>query len=83
MRNRPDGFEIYIVNVKTIRTIFVAFLEKLNFISLCIQMVFNRQFSKENIHTSGYKSGSSSIFRLAVVSLWQKSTIRWHSSAAV
>ena len=42
-----------------------------------------RQFSKENIHTSGYKSGSSSIFRLAVVSLWQKSTIRWHSSAAV
>ena len=32
--NRPYGFEIYIVNVKTIRTIahiFVAFSEKLNF----------------------------------------------------
>ena len=33
--NRPYGFEIYLVNVKTIRTIaqiFVAFSEKLNFI---------------------------------------------------
>ena len=36
MRNRPYGFEIYLVNVKTIRTIaqiFVAFSEKLNFIN--------------------------------------------------
>ena len=35
VRNRPYGFEIYLVNVKTIRTIaqiFVAFSEKLNFI---------------------------------------------------
>ena len=34
MRNRPYGFEIYLVNVKTLRTIaqiFVAFSEKLNF----------------------------------------------------
>ena len=34
MRNRPYGFEIYLVNVKTIKTIaqiFVAFSEKLNF----------------------------------------------------
>ena len=34
MRNRPYGFEIYLVNVKTIRQIaqiFVAFSEKLNF----------------------------------------------------
>ena len=34
MRNRPYGFDIYLVNVKTIRTIaqnFVAFSEKLNF----------------------------------------------------
>ena len=34
MRNRPHGFDIYLVNVKTIRTIahiFVAFSEKLNF----------------------------------------------------
>ena len=34
MRNRPDGFDIYLVNVKTIRTIahiFVVFSEKLNF----------------------------------------------------
>ena len=34
MRNRPYGFEIYLVNVKTMRTIapiFVAFSEKLNF----------------------------------------------------
>ena len=32
--NRPYGFEIYLVNVKTLRTIaqiFVAFSEKLNF----------------------------------------------------
>ena len=34
MRSRPYGFEIYLVNVKTMRTIaqiFVAFSEKLNF----------------------------------------------------
>ena len=34
LRNRPYGFEIYLVNVKTIRTIaqiFVAFSEKMNF----------------------------------------------------
>ena len=34
VRNRPYGFEIYLVNVKTIRTIaqiFVAFSEKLIF----------------------------------------------------
>ena len=34
VRNRPYGFEIYLVNVKTIRMIaqiFVAFSEKLNF----------------------------------------------------
>ena len=34
VRNRPYGFEIYLVYVKTIRTIakiFVAFSEKLNF----------------------------------------------------
>ena len=34
VRNRPYGFEIYLVNVKPIRTIaqiFVAFSEKLNF----------------------------------------------------
>ena len=32
--NRPYGFEIYLVNVKTLKTIaqiFVAFSEKLNF----------------------------------------------------
>ena len=36
MRNRPYGFEIYLVNVTTIGTIahtFVAFSEKLNFTS--------------------------------------------------
>ena len=34
VRNRPYGFEIYLVNVKTMGTIaqiFVAFSEKLNF----------------------------------------------------
>ena len=34
VRNRPYGFEIYLVNVETMRTIaqiFVAFSEKLNF----------------------------------------------------
>ena len=34
VRNHPYGFEIYLVNIKTIRTIaqiFVAFSEKLNF----------------------------------------------------
>ena len=38
MRNRPYGFEIYLVNVKTMRTIvqmFVAFSEKLNFNNTC------------------------------------------------
>ena len=35
MRHSPDGFDIYLVNVKIIRRmaqIFVAFSEKLNFI---------------------------------------------------
>ena len=35
MRNHPYGFEIYLVNVKTMRTIaqiFVVFSKKLNFI---------------------------------------------------
>ena len=34
MRNRPYGFDIYLVNLKTMRMIaqiFVAFSEKLNF----------------------------------------------------
>ena len=34
VRNRPYGFEIYLANVKTVRTIaqiFVAFAEKLDF----------------------------------------------------
>ena len=37
MSNPPDGFDIYLVNVKTIRTIahiFVVFSEKLNFINM-------------------------------------------------
>ena len=37
MRNRPDGFDIYFMNLKTIRTIaniFVVFLEKLTFMVL-------------------------------------------------
>ena len=39
VRNHPYGFEIYLVNVKTIRTIaqiFVAFSEKLNFNMHCL-----------------------------------------------
>ena len=42
MRNRPYGFEIYLVNVKTIRMIaqiFVAFSEKLNFTTCLIRLV--------------------------------------------
>ena len=38
MRNRPHGFDIYLVNVKTMRLIakiFVAFSEKLNFMDKC------------------------------------------------
>ena len=34
MHNLPDGFDVYLINVKTIRKIaqiFVAFSEKLNF----------------------------------------------------
>ena len=50
MRNRPYGFEIYLVNVKTIRTIahiFVAFSEKLNFIMARVRylMVNGLKFS--------------------------------------
>ena len=39
MRNHPDGFDIYLVNVKTIRKIghiFLVFSEKLNFTILSI-----------------------------------------------
>ena len=38
VRNRPYGFEIYLVNIKTIRKIsqiFVGFSEKLNFNWVC------------------------------------------------
>ena len=44
VRNRPYGFEIYLVKVKTIRTIahiFVAFSEKLN-------LKVNNQFVQHN-----------------------------------
>ena len=40
VHNLPYGFKIYLVNVKTIRTIlhiFVAFLEKLSFIHIHIK----------------------------------------------
>ena len=43
VRNRPYGFEIYLVNVKTIRTIaqiFVAFSEKLNFTKFVFMIFF-------------------------------------------
>ena len=43
VRNRPYGFEIYLVNAKTIRTIvqiFVAFSEKLNFINFSVDPLF-------------------------------------------
>ena len=51
MHNRPYGFEIYLVNVKTIRTIahiFVIFSEKLNF--------------KEKIDKEDLKIGNLSMF---------------------
>ena len=44
MRNRPYGFEIYLVNIKTIRTIahiFVAFSEKLNFSNKSVSFFFS------------------------------------------
>ena len=46
-RNRPHGFEIYLVMVKTMWTIaqiFVAFSKKLNFTSLFREVVRNRIF---------------------------------------
>ena len=46
MRNRPYGFEIYLVNIKTIWTIaqiFVAFSEKLNFKQFRFAPSFNNQ----------------------------------------
>ena len=52
MRNRPYGFEIYLVNFKTISTIahiFVIFLEKLNF--------------KEKIDKEDLKIGNLSMFK--------------------
>ena len=54
MGNRPYGFEIYSVNVKTIRTIaqiLVAFSGKLNFntLSLNTQLCFVRIFMKQTL----------------------------------
>ena len=46
MRNRPYGFEIYLINVKTMRTIalvLVAFSEKLNFKGLGITVIEKRK----------------------------------------
>ena len=66
MRNRPYGFEIYLVNVKTIRTIaqsFVAFSEKLNFklgsehyheifsLKWCLHFHDNHQIGSANVNT--------------------------------
>ena len=46
MRNSPYGFEIYLVNVKTMRTIapiFVASSEKLNFKNLALNDLQRQQ----------------------------------------
>ena len=58
MRNLPDGFDIYLVNVKTMRQIahiFVAFSEKLNFIrqNLILMCLLNVRLRKSDfIQTS-------------------------------
>ena len=42
LRNRPHGFDIHYVNFKTIKTIahiFVAFSEKLNFMTLMVILI--------------------------------------------
>ena len=52
MHNRPYGFEIYLVNVKTIRTIaqiFVAFSEKLNFTASTAQIAQREEFMIQNV----------------------------------
>ena len=46
MRNHPYGFEIYLVNVKTMRMIalvLVAFLENLNFRGLGITVIEKKE----------------------------------------
>ena len=53
MRNHPYGFEIYLVYIKTIRTIvqiFVAFSEKLNIIFKC-KNVDSDYTLKNNLNT--------------------------------
>ena len=54
LRNRPYGFEIYLVNVKTMRTIvqiFVAFSEKLNFDCSAEKHIRTYQFNyKKTVH---------------------------------
>ena len=65
MHNHPYGFEIYLVNVKTIKTIahiFVAFSEKLNFpknINLC----FSNISSTDWIYGDGY-GGTTSVSKV-------------------
>ena len=47
MRNRPYGFKIYLVNIKTIRKIaqnFVAFSKKLSLNFLVFFLVFRESF---------------------------------------
>ena len=64
MRNRPYGFEIYLENVKTIRTIaqiFVAFSKKLNFNrTLCGIMSIFGGYSQLLIYSIWHRIGHHS-----------------------
>ena len=59
MRHPPYGFDIYLVNVKTIRRmaqIFVAFSEKLNFITITVKSTGNENTEENVVKNMEYKS---------------------------
>ena len=74
MCNHPYGFEIYLVNVKTMRKIahiFVSFSEKLNFmypqaktVSPCV-ITFSVLF---NVKMHNFLAGKSKFFEISYVS---------------
>ena len=69
MHNRPDGFDVYYLNIKTIRMIaqiFVAFSEKLNFMIKKLNHNIYQIFVLIFVNTKGGLISES-------LSLWLKS----------
>ena len=65
MRRLPNGFDIYLLNVKTMRPtaqIFVRFLEKLSFM-ICINFVAFSKYINFRFKMSTFKIDLTNLFK--------------------